>query len=547
MPVTRACGEYLTPPTHASAAHRYLFQAATDDQSETSLYDTHNWWDMFAGTGRLLEPFPTTMAGRVYASTLAAEDVDTLRSLPLPQRAEVFRYNFLDQPDEELPDQLMERLRPGSKWVFLLNPPFVGKRTRRGERGQAVVDTAVRSAMLPLRLGRASLNLTTQALFRLMGLVREHDLDATVGVFSQASIWLGEGYSAFRNDWSAQFNYLDGFLFPAREFSGVTGEWPAAFTVWRRGRAPSPLVLDVMERGKVVGRKELRQPEQPLGAFVSRPRNEVPAAQFTSALTVATGKRTRREKLAKGALGYLTWLGNDVRNCKGTCVLSAPSGQAGWSVTPDNFEQSMAAAAARVLVSPTWLNDADQFAAPDTTHPEYEQFLADAVVWLLGSVHNQTVSLGGVKYRGETFDIRNEFFWMSPEEIPGIGDLPEEVRAACEAAESRFLSLWLRNKSFSPDAEWVLAELKRLVVVTAAARPLAPPELQLFRWDASWFQIRRGLCWPNETYTPPPNVIRRYRSFRRRHKRLGERLAAQLYALGFLPRPMLPCCDAAAP
>jgi len=511
--------------------------------SAASPYDTHDWWDPFAGSGRLLEPFPASMRGRVYASTLAQEDLDSIRSLPLPEQAHLFRFDFLRQPDEELPKLLRERLRPGSRWVFLLNPPFLGHRARREEREREVLDNAMRRAMSGW--GRASLNLTTQALFRVLNLVRTHDLDATVGVFSQASILMGEGYTTFRREFKSDFGFLGGFLFPGREFAGVTGEWAASFTVWRRGSSPRSLVLDVQERGEFVGRKELRQPGQPLGKWVPRPKNEVPAPQMTSALTVATGKRTRREKLAKNALGYVSWLGNDVRNSKGTCLLSTVGATAGWSITPENFEQSMVAAAARMLVKPCVWNDADQFSAPDTAHPHYEQFVADAVVWLISSMGNHTASLGGVEYRGETFDLLNQFLWMSPLDMLKIKDLPEQVRAACHTAEPRFLSLWLRSRSFSPDAEWVLTEMKRLVAVTAAARSLGPVELQLCRWDAGWYQIRRGLCWPSPTYAPPPNVIRRYRSFKRHHKRLGERLAAQLCDLGILPLPLLPCSESA--
>lgn len=547
MPVSRACGEYLTPPIYAAAAHGYLLRTIGEGSDGPSPYDTHTWWDPFAGSGRLLEPFPNTMAGSLFASTLVQEDLTALRVLSLTEQAHVFPFDFLNRPFEELPAQLLTRLRPGSRWVFILNPPFVGHRARRGARGQAVLDTATRTTMLPLKLGRASLNLTTQGLFRLLELVREHDLDATVGVFSQASVWTGEGYADFRKLWETEFGFGAGFLFDAREFEGVTGAWPATFATWHRGRAARPLVFDVLERGEVIGRKELCQPDLPLGSWVPRPRNEVRFPQFSSALTVATGKRTRRDKLAINALGYVSWLSDDMRNSKGTAIYSAPAAQAGWSVTPDNFEASMVAAAARMLAKPTVWNDCDQFSAPDTAHPKYEQFVADAVVWLIGSMGNHTASLGGVEYGGQTVDIPNHFFWMSRAEVLKINDLPEGVRAACEDALERGLSLWLRGVSFSPDADWVLAELKRLVAVTAAARPLASPDLQLLRWDAGWYQIRKGLLWPNETYTPPPNILRRYRSFKRRHKRLGERLAGQLYELGFLPRPLLPHAQALVP
>ena len=500
---------------------------------------------MFAGSGRLLEPLPATMKGRVYASTLAAADVVILRALMRSEQTLSFRYDFLNQPDAELPDDLRARLRPRSEWVFILNPPFMGNSPLRGERPRAELNTAVRAAMLPLRLGRASLNLTTQGLFRLAELIRDYDLDATVGVFSQASIWVGDGYLDFRKwVWEPQLGFQSGFLFDAREFKGVTGEWPAAFTVWRRGSAPRPLVLDVMEQGEIIGRKELLQPDRPLSKWVPRPKNEIAAPQMTSAVRVANGKRARRDKAASNALAYVSWLGNDVRNSKGTCLLSAPGAQAGWSITPENWQQSLVAAAARMLVKPNWLNDADQFTAPNTSHFLYQQFLTDAVVWLIGSMGNHTASLEGVTYGGETHELINQLFWLTPEEMLRIADLPEQVRAACESAEPRYLSLWLRTRVLKADAAHILAEMKRLVAVTAAARPLADPKLQLDRrWDASWYQIRRGLLWPSDHYTPPPNVLRRFRSFKRHHKRLGERLAAQLYDLGFLPHPMLPYGD----
>jgi hypothetical protein len=231
MQQRRETGEFFTPLDIAELAREYILKAVPD------AYENWNWWDPCCGTGNLQLELPS-MPGRLFMSTLNSEDVDAVRSSGQNSEACLFQYDFLNQTDEELPEELKAKLTPGSKWIFFMNPPFAasvgGTLLKGGEvtRGKVAVNQ-VNQRMRSQRMGSASKNLCSQFLWRIRELVEKYRVDVAIGTFSNAMWLTGKGFRKFRREWLVLWSFSAGFCFSAKEFEGSSTSWPVLFSVWR--------------------------------------------------------------------------------------------------------------------------------------------------------------------------------------------------------------------------------------------------------------------------------------------------------------------------
>ena len=87
---------------------------------------------------------------------------------------------------------------------------------------------------------------------------------------------------------------------------------------------------------------------------------------------------------------------------------------------PENFDRVVSYHAARRLITgqyATWINCKDEYMIPNTEHPDYAQWQADCIVYSLFNTASNQSSLRSIEYNGKTWNIFNEFFWMSREDI----------------------------------------------------------------------------------------------------------------------------------
>jgi predicted heme/steroid binding protein len=89
----------------------------------------------------------------------------------------------------------------------------------------------------------------------------------------------------------------------------------------------------------------------------------------------------------------------------------------GFSVTPNNFQRAVTLFSARKLVLPNWLNEKDEYFAPNKNHLDFEQFYVDSIVYSLFNNSSEQSALSSIQYQNQNWDISNEFFWMSNNEI----------------------------------------------------------------------------------------------------------------------------------
>ena len=160
-----------------------------------------------------------------------------------------------------------------------------------------------------------------------------------------------------------------------------------------------------------------------------------------------------------------------------------------YLVGKDNFYFVICNFCARKLVIPTWINDKDEFRAPiENTN----QFYLDGIIF---SLFNNS------SYQKSTNNIKNEFFWMSKEEMLNLSnennysDLYNDARTDSDRYVYKLLFGEERiYDKLSPDAKLVLDKATELVRKSMSMREIfTTDENHLKSWDAGYAQLK--LLW----------------------------------------------------
>ena len=575
----------LIPLDERSFKGAYYTPLAVVDKAYDLLEDTlgKNWqknyivWDMCCGVGNL--EVKHSNPRNVFMSTLDQADVDVMKASKTCVAAERFQYDYLNDDvtddgciDYGLTDKLPKGLRQaiadfnagkaGAKRILvLMNPPYAEAASassashasraagcagdRKGDRENTVTKTGVSrtkvSSTMMADYGWASRELFTQFLARLS---REIP-NATLAMFSTLKYVNAPNFEGFRAQWRAE--YLAGFAVHSRAFDGVKGDFPIGFLVWKTGHGAGAqgkrmgmaevigkgiaqgtvgVTVEVLDRDvKAVGEKRFFgvTGEGLLGNWIRRPRvNGEAVVPLKNAITVATATRDLRgTRWSDGAVGCMFCQGSDVQHVSQTALLSSGFGSAGaFFVNGDNLWQAAVVFAVRRLVKRTWLNDRDQFLAPGQVLPE--EFKDDCLVWMLFNGSNLSASADGLEWNGQRWSIVNHFIPFTEAEVGAPGRF-----------ESDFMVRHLEGKVFSPEAQEVLDEGKRLwrVYFGQADEYGVREALKLNRPDVGWYQVRKALEARNAAGS---GVAVDFSGFKLAYDKLGDKLRPMVYGLGFL-------------
>ena len=104
----------------------------------------------------------------------------------------------------------------------------------------------------------------------------------------------------------------------------------------------------------------------------------------------------------------------------------------------------------RRLIKPTWLNDRDQFLQPNETLIT-EEFKTDCLIWMLFNGSNLTASANNLQWNNKQWSIVNHFIPYTEAEV----NAPDRF-------ESDFMVQYMADKTFSTEAQQVLAEGRKL-------------------------------------------------------------------------------------
>jgi len=236
----------------------------------------------------------------------------------------------------------------------------------------------------------------------------------------------------------------------------------------------------------------------------------------------------------KEVLGYLISIANNVYTSgEGVALFSTPCSIGnGFSITPENFLKIVALFAARKTINRTWINDVQEYMVPNINHPEYEQWNNDAIVYSLFDNRSCQASLRDIKYLGKTWQIYNEFFFMSRAEIKDLSDKhsfePVWNDLKLHGNKEAFVYDKLQTITLSDDAAHILELGKQLVRNTFEYREMMNeehPEFNLSSWDAGYNQTKRiAKLYDKE----------QFKSFRKEFLLFAARMKEGVHKFGFL-------------
>lgn len=540
----RNSGDFWTPTMFVDYAHDMISKKLGEDWKEKYVV-----WDNCCGSLNLTRDYKF---GELYCSTLYQSELNI--GADYNPEATKFQFDFLNDEivsknsllgvyNDKLPKGLKDALINNKPIVFFINPPYATANVMStDEKHKAgVAKTMINEQMLKDKIGASSQNLYAQFLYRIIQIKNEFNLtNCHIALFSPTLFLTGSSYAKFRNVFLNEFSFDNAIQFKASHFADVADNWGISFSIWHNGETFEKnnfnYTLIDNENGEIVevGNKVvynidgLKTANDWCKEPIKRLKSE-DAPQISSAVKV---KENGRGTIVPNAIGYFGSNSNNVdMNMQFVAMYSSCSSRShGYSITADNFDRCTALFSARRLVDKNWQNWADEYLAPNTEHPAYNEFVNDSLIYSLFESKSNQSSLRNVDYKGKKWDIKNEFFWLSNKEIENLSNTNGFTQTYNDARTSkeRYVYNKLQTITLSPEAQDVLNKASDIVRNTFKYRELfnqEHPEYQINNWDCGWYQIK-ALA---KEYAKSD-----YEEFVKLYKKLADKMRPMVYTLGFL-------------
>jgi hypothetical protein len=245
--------------------------------------------------------------------------------------------------------------------------------------------------------------------------------------------------------------------------------------------------------------------------------------------------KTKGFKGPNDFIGYLHEHSNNVQyNTKGVGMYTSIfSGEHGIYVIKENFNQTCVGFSVRRLILSDWLNQKDEYLSPNEDNKNYENFQNDSIIYTLFNNASFQSSLRNVHCNESIWVVKNQFFWMSKEEMTNLannGNYPELYNDARTDSDRHVHDLLFGEdgiyNQLSDEAKDVLDSASNLVRLSLGMRRnFADDTNHLNSWDAGYAQLK--LLW--KEYYPE-----QFKEFRAKYKVLEDKMRPMVYELGFL-------------
>jgi hypothetical protein len=525
-------GEFYTPQIWVDEAHRTIEANLGKDWKNTFAV-----WDCASGHMNLTDGYKFK---ELYSSTLHQSDIDESKIQP-GQKA--FQFDFLNEDSEKLTDkcpELKQAIRDNKPLLFLINPPYATANNKgaTSSHKSGTAKTWINNQMREGGWGKSSQQLYAQFLYRINAIKEAYHLsNVVIAVFSPPLFLTGASFKTFRERMFNNFRVQDGFLFPASEFMEVNSDWGISFTLMTPGQDDRTswsyeIVRDPGVKSILPERKELYNTDKREASSLwvredtkgMRSNNNLP--QFTSAMKWKTEGKTMRGSMVEGAIGYFLNASNNIyENSQQVAMYSwAASKGNGFSIIPENLEKVCALFAARKThtgTHATWINQKDEYLAPNQDTDLWKNYVANSLVYSLFHSASHQSSIGGIVFKGEEHDVRNEMFWGDP--------LLLDIKDSEGRSPTLMHGLLQKNLvHMSKLAKDVLNKANELLYWTVPGRAeyaALNRDLHMDRWDAGYAQLKT--YWKQENPKSFQDLMLAY-------KELESELRWMTYEVGFL-------------
>lgn len=528
-------GEFYTPTLFVDYAHKMIAEQFGEDWKEKYVV-----WDNCSGTKNLTRDY---YFKELYCSTL--ENAELAISDRYNREGVSFQFDFLNDSLDKLPQGLKSALEQNKPIIFFLNPPYATT-CNFGDKNKAEEgnDTIINDVMKEKGMKRCSDNLYAQFLYRIMLIKEQYNLtNIHIALFSPTLFLTGSSFESFRNVFFKEFAFNGGVQFKASHFADVADSWGISFSIWNNGETTDKnnfnysLIDNIDGEIKEVGKKVVYnidgQKTASLWAKEDVKKNKTEdAPQMTSGINYKPNKDGCRGNLVKNALGFYYNNSNNVdKNAQNVGMFtSCFSSGTGCSILPINFDKCTALFSARKLIEKNWVNSKDEYLAPNEEHEKYQEFVNDSIVYsLFHSASNQS-SLRQVEYKDKLWDIKNEFFFMSKDDIMQLANDYgfDFTFNDANVSNERYVYTKLQGIELSQEAKAVLNMAIDLVKASFKYREMFDEEhleYQIMNWDASYYQLKA--MW--KEYMPEA-----LKEFNELYKKLADKMRPMVYELGFL-------------
>ena len=535
----RRSGEFYTPTLFTDYAHKMLSEELGEDWKEKYVV-----WDCCWGTGNLTRDYQFK---ELYASTLEQAELDCGKRYN--PEATKFIFDFLNDDISnlfgcKLPPKLYEALDQNKPIVFFINPPYATAGVNNETSKAGCAKTRINKKMLNDGIGACSQNLYAQFLYRILLIAKHFELsNICIGLFCPTLFLTGGSYKKFRECFLQHFFMKSAIQFNASYFADVANYWGIGFTVWKLGQAENKNVFNykIVEEnnGEIseIGDKRVYNLDNLKTIKDWAKDTNIENDTEIVCLKSAINPSTKIKKYSTEALGVLVADSNNVdKNMQYVCILNSniPSNLGLLYITKDNFYKCMSLCAARKLVFGNWVNSKDEYCKPEENHPKYNEYMNDSVIFSLfhsgaGQASCQT-SLKNIECNGTNYNIKNEFFFMSKNEIMNLANEYnfDYTYNDARVSEERFVYKILQKIELSNEAQDVLNKAIELTKKSFKYRELfnqEHPEYQIMNWDCGWYQIKAVL----KEY-----FIDDLKDFQDLYKILADKMRPMVYELGFL-------------
>lgn len=535
----RNSGDFWTPTMFVDYAHDMISKKLGEDWKEKYVV-----WDNCCGSLNLTRDYKF---GELYCSTLYQSELNI--GADYNPEATKFQFDFLNDEivsknsllgvyNDKLPKGLKDALINNKPIVFFINPPYATAGIKGENSKKGCANTKINAQMKNDKIGACCQNLYAQFLYRILMIKREFNLtNCYIALFSPTLFLTGSSWSKFRNVYLNEFTFDSGVQFKASHFADCSDSWGISFSIWHNGETFEKnnfnYTLIDNENGEIVeyGEKVVYNIDNKISASewikcTEKATLDIPHVSSGIKVNGSTGKAV------KNMIGYIYNKSNNVDKNTQECALFSTifSDGHGQNITTDNFDRCTALFSARKLIEKNWVNSKDEYLAPNTEHPAYNEFVNDSLIYSLFHSSSNQSSLRNVDYKGKKWDIKNEFFWLSNKEIENLSNTNGFTQTYNDARTSkeRYVYNKLQTITLSPESQDVLDKASDIVRNTFKYRELfnqEHPEYQIMNWDCGWYQIK-ALA---KEYAKSD-----YEEFVKLFKELENKMRPMVYTLGFL-------------
>ena len=525
----RKQGEFFTPTIWVDKAHEYIASVYGEDWKEKYVV-----WDPAWGTGNLTRDYKFK---ELYVSTLNYSDIQTAEQMGYNPEAVKFQFDFLNDDYDFLPKGLRDAIESGRDIIVLMNPPY--GRSSSGKKGgrqstSGLSVTQVNYEMVKNKIGKASSQLYCQFIYKLCSIGVDN-----ICMFTPPLYLTGQSMKKFRENLFSKYNFKVGFIMDSANFADVKS-WGLTFSIIGKNEVQRNLNFDILKENELflienIGQKTLYNTDNRKSLndwYKEKNQTKIDFPGTTNGINIVN---KHKSTFSEYSFGWFYSDSNTIeKNPTNVSLFSLgfSHGQ-GCNITKNNFNKIICSFSSRKMIKSDWINQKDEYLKPNENHIHFNKYKYDSLVYSLFHIHSFQTSLRQVEYKHQLWDIKNEFFWMSKEEMMELANNNNynELYSDARTDNNRYVHNLLFGEEniyeqLSPDAKLVLDKATELTRMSMTIRShFADDHNHLNSWDAGYAQLK--LVW--KEYFPEE-----FKEFRQLYKNLEDRMRPLVYELGFL-------------